>query len=72
MKSARKMVLIPEAEYQTLQGQPHTKENELTFVKKEPEYHTFVKKESEPELTFVKPSDSKVSRLKMEMKEVLQ
>ena len=72
MKSARKMVLIPETEYQTLQGQPHTKENELTFVKKEPEYHTFVKKESEPELTFVKPSDSKVNRLKMEMKEVLQ
>ena len=81
MKSARKMVLIPEAEYRTLQGQPHTKENELTFVKsepgltfvkKEPEHHTFVKKESEPELTFVKPSDSKVNRLKMEMKEVLQ
>ena len=69
MKSARKMVLIPEAEYQTL-SQPHTKENELD--KKEPEYHTFVKKESEPELTFVKPSDSKVNRLKMEMKEVLQ
>ena len=68
------MVLIPEAEYHTLQGQLHTKDSEpeLTFVKSEPEYHTFVKKESEPELTFVKPSDSKVNRLKMEMKVVLQ
>ena len=68
MKSAWKMVLIPKAEYHTLQGQPH----KFTKKESEPEYHTFVKKESEPELTFVKPGNSKVNRLKMKMKEVLQ
>ena len=68
------MVLIREAEYHILKGPSASEKEYHTLVKKEsePEYHTFVKKESEPELTFVKSSDRKVNRLKMEVKKVLQ